>query len=70
MTGSEKIDRVTALIESEIKKDKSASEIADNVAREIGNSTRDLSTIFSFMTGKTLIDYIKERKLNASYEHY
>lgn len=69
MTGSEKIDRVTALIESEIKKDKSASEIADNVAREIGNSTRDLSTIFSFMTGKTLIDYIKERKLNASYEH-
>lgn len=69
MTGSEKIDRVTALIESEIKKDKSALEIADNVAREIGNSTRDLSTIFSFMTGKTLIDYIKERKLNASYEH-
>lgn len=69
MTGSEKIDRVTALIESEIKKDKSASEIADNVAREIGNSTRDLSTIFSFMTGKTLIDYIKGRKLNASYEH-
>ena len=69
MTGSEKIDRVTALIESEIKKDKSASEIADIVAREIGNSTRDLSTIFLFMTGKTLIDYIKERKLNASYEH-
>lgn len=69
MTGSEKIDRVTALIESEIKKDKSASEIADIVAREIGNSTRDLSTIFIFMTGKTLIDYIKERKLNASYEH-
>lgn len=69
MTGSEKIERVTAFIESEIKKDKSASDIADSVARVIGNSVRDLSTVFLFMTGKTLIQYIKERKLNASYEY-
>ncbi len=66
MTGSEKIDQVTALIESEIKKDKSPAKIADSVAQSVGASTRDLSTVFMFLTGQTLLQYIKERKIMAS----
>ncbi len=69
MTGSERIDKVTELIESEIKKDKSPSKIADSVAQRFGISTRDLHTVFMFLTGQTLINYIKERKLMASYEN-
>lgn len=69
MTGREKIDRITASIESKVKKVKSASEIAEEVARESGINERDLSKMFTFMTDKTLIGYIKERKINAACEY-
>ena len=68
MTVSEKFDRVTALIESEIKKYKPASEIAEKVAKENAVTERDLNTVILFFTGKTLSQYIKDRKMNASFE--
>ena len=68
MTGREKIEKVTELIESEAKSHKSISSIADTVAQSIGMSRRDLSTVFMFFTGKTLSNYIRERKMMASCE--
>lgn len=68
MTGSEKFDKVTSLIESEIKKYKPTPEIAKKVEQDNGILERDLNAVFLFTTGKTLYQYIKERKMNASYE--
>ena len=68
MTVRERFDRVIAQIESEIKKYKSAPEIAEKVANENAISERDLSTVILFFTGKTLLQYIKDRQINVSCE--
>lgn len=69
MTFSERIDRITAQIEDEAKKGKPALVVAEKVAQKNGITQRDLSRIFTFMIGKSLIGYIKDRKLNAACEH-
>lgn len=68
MTVRERFDRVTAQIESKIKENKSAPEIAEKVAKENAISERDLSTVILFFSGKTLYQYIDERIMNASCE--
>ena len=68
MTVRERFDRVTAQIESDIKENKSAPEIAEKVAKENAISERDLSTVILFFTGKTLYQYINDRIMNASCE--
>ncbi len=68
MTVHEKFDRITALIDSEIKENKSSNEIAEKIAKENAISQRDLSTVILFFAGKTLFQYIDDRIMNASYE--
>lgn len=68
MTAKERFDKITTQIEERIVSDRSAKEIAEEVAESQGMSRRDLSTVFLFLTGQTLDVYIKERKMNASYE--
>ena len=47
----------------------SANDLADLAAREAGLGARDLSAIMRFLTGTTLLNYIKERKLMAAYRY-
>ena len=69
ITPNEKIDKLFELIEQEARKGfKSKHAIAERIAQEFGVSTRDLSTVFSFLLNQTLIDYIADRKLMAAYE--
>lgn len=68
MTTKENFDKAIARIESEVKKKKSPSAIAETIAQEMGFSKRDSSVIFQYLTGKTLINYIKERKMVAACE--
>lgn len=69
ITPNEKIDKLFELIEQEVRKGfKSKHAIAERIAQEFGVSTRDLSTVFSFLLNQTLIDYIADRKLMAAYE--
>ena len=44
-----------------------AGSIASNVANTAGLGVRELSNIFSFLTGKSLNEYIKIRQMNKSY---
>lgn len=64
ITPNEKIDKLFELIEQEARKGfKSKHAIAERIAQEFGVSTRDLSTVFSFLLNQTLIDYIPLERL-------
>lgn len=69
MTGSEKFNKITELIERRVENNESPDKISSKISKEFGISQRDLSTTFKFLTGKTLIEYIKERKIMISYEY-
>ncbi len=69
MTVDEKFDKLFALIEQKIKfTNKSSSVIAEEIAQEFGCSLRELSSFFTFVSGQTLTNYVKERKMMAAYE--
>lgn len=46
-----------------------APDVVSRVARSEGISTQDLNAVIKFMTGYTALNYVKERKLMASYRY-
>lgn len=68
MTGQEKLNQIFSQIEQYVKDSKlTVGVIASKVAKENAISPRDLSAIFSFLTGSTLHGYIDNRKMNEAY---
>lgn len=49
--------------------DISSGELAKSIAKEVGYDVKVLNSIISFMTGETLAEYIKSRKLNAACKY-
>lgn len=72
MNAEEKYNAIIRLIE-ECTTDEDGcytpSEIAEKVSQESGMNVRDLGSIFNFLTGRSLITYIKERQLMYAYKH-
>ena len=67
MTVREQYDAMIRKIEQEAGRgDLSASELAERVARENGLGIRDMTAVMRYLTGRTLLDYIRERKLMAA----
>lgn len=65
-------DRYNHLINSIEEQAKKKYKNADNIVLSMQKSfcydVRDLNAIFRFMTGETILEYVKKRKLMASYE--
>lgn len=70
MTAKEKFEMTIGLIEEMVLSAfrEPASEIAELASKKNGVPTRDLATVFSFLTGVSLVSYIKERKMMAAYK--
>lgn len=70
MNAKEKYDSIIADIE-ELAADryKSKDEIIEFIIRKNALNSRDLTALFSFMTGDTVVEYVKKRKLMAAYRH-
>ena len=62
-------EKLIEMIELRSRKSMSAVEIARDVSKSIGINTRDLGTSFLFITGKSLSEYIKDRKMMAAYKY-
>ncbi len=59
-----------AMIEANAgERDISAGELAEKAAKMNGLGSRDMTAVMRFLTGDTMLDYIKERKLMASYRY-
>ena len=70
MFSDEQFDKITIKIEQKVKfEDKTYSDIAKEISKECGYTTRQISNFFSIFTGQTLTHYIKERKMMAAYEN-
>lgn len=70
MSVKEKYDGMITNIEHRVREPYSmvARDIADAEAVACGMKYTDLSTVFSYLTGMTLVSYVKERKLMYAYE--
>ena len=70
MLAKEKYNEMISFIEKEVCSEEitAAQEIARKVCQKIGLGGRDTNAIFSFLTGKPLLEYIKERKLMTAYK--
>ena len=73
MSFKDRFDRITAEVEG-LAGDygydgyMSAKDIFETICKHNGCTARDLNTIFTFISGKSLIKYIKDRKMMATYE--
>lgn len=70
MSPKEKYDNVISFIEKNADdRYLRADELASKVAASCALSLREMTTLISFMTGLTLLQYIKGRKMMAAYKH-
>lgn len=69
MNAKEKFDRSVRMIESMIDSPEQLTTryIAAAIARDNGLDYRDMSTVITYLTGRSLNDYIRERKMMHSY---
>ncbi len=69
MNAEQRFDALTDLIEQEVSKrySKPAAYIAQDVCAVLGMGIREVNAVFSFLAGVPLLEYIRERKLMASY---
>lgn len=49
--------------------DQSTDDLMESIAHNSGYGMRDINTVIKYLTGSTLRDYIKERKLMAAYRY-
>jgi AraC-like DNA-binding protein len=70
MNAKEQFDKIIETIEilSNDLDGIKARDIAEHVSSMLGLGCRDVGAIFAFLTGYSLLDYIKERKLMAAYK--
>lgn len=70
MNARERFDLIISKIEECSASDEFAkpADIADRISKETGCSFREMNSIFSFLTGSTFLEYIKERKMMAAYK--
>ena len=70
MSAKEQYNRMITEIEKEAgRKDLSANDLATQIARDSGLGPRDLTAVMRYLTGDTLLEYIKSRKLMAAYRY-
>ena len=70
MTAEEKFDRICSYIEYLIEDPQlSSAEITEKTAKKEFMTSRDLSAVFLFLTGKSVNNYIKERKMMSAYKY-
>ena len=69
MNAKEKYNDLIRFIEYEVTKEnpKGIKRISEAVYLKYGYNLRELNSIFNFLTDKTLLQYIRERKLVATY---
>ncbi len=69
MNAEQRFDALSDMIEQEVtcRFGKRPSYIVQDVCTATGVGIREINAIFSFLTGMPLLEYIRERKLMASY---
>lgn len=69
MNTREKFNEIIDFIENAAfsKDHRSAVKIAENVLKKTGMGGREINAVFVFLIGMPLLEYIKERKMMASY---
>ena len=68
MNAKTSFDSIMLSIEKQVAINKDHKEIATNISNENYLSVREMNSIIAFLTGFTLVEYIKERKLMAAYK--
>ena len=70
MKAKERFEKIIQMIEAEARNPHiDAKELAEKVAAQNGIASRDLNTVFNFLTDIHIRDYIKERKMMAAYSY-
>jgi len=70
MNAKDRYDSIINYIEEQAEKiEIPADVVADKVCKKLGLGYRDMNSVIQFMAGTTLLDYIRERKLIASYNY-
>lgn len=70
MNAKERFDSIVTQIEQMIssKECLKATEVKEAIAKQNGLGIRDMNTVFVFLTGLSLLDYIRERQMMAAYD--
>lgn len=70
MNGKDRYNGIISMIERDIAAGAlvTPAEIAGSASKESGTAMRDLGSIFTFLTGTSLISYIKERQLMHAFQ--